>query len=97
MTNTGYRWNFKLVKEDNKWKMDQWEEASLEGIDLDLTREEARKLLTTESQNATFLEEVQLKGTTNYVFNIIGEEYESIVAISSSDTTLTHDYEVLKK
>jgi hypothetical protein len=97
MTNIGFRWNFKLVKEDNKWKMDQWEEASLEGIDLDLTREEAWKLLTTESLNATFLKEVQLKGTTNYVFNIIGEEYESIVAISSSDTTLTHDYEDFKK
>ncbi len=97
MKNIGYKWNFRLVKVDNKWKMDRWEETSLEGIDLNLTKDEARKLLTTESQNATFLKEVRLKGTTNYVFSVIGEEYESIVAISSSDTTLTHDYEVLKK
>lgn len=96
MKNIGYQWNFKLVKVDNEWKMDHWEEASLAGIDLDLTRDEARKLLTTESQNATFIKEVQLKGITHYVFNVIGEEFESIVAISSSDTTLTHDYEGLK-
>jgi mRNA-degrading endonuclease HigB of HigAB toxin-antitoxin module len=95
MKNIGYKWNFKLVKVDNKWKMDRWEETSLEGIDLNLTKDEAWKLLTTESQNATFLKEVQLKGTTNYVFNVIGQEYEFIVAISSSDTTLTHDYEGL--
>jgi hypothetical protein len=92
MTNIGYQWNFVLIKEENQWKIDQWRESSLENADLELTKEEAQKLLSTETQTATFIKEEQINGVRAYVFKIVGDGLDTMISISSSDTTLFFDY-----
>jgi hypothetical protein len=59
MDNMGSTWEFLLVKEDDVWKMQQWNRSSLEGQDLKLTKEEAEKLLTNDNETATFLQEYE--------------------------------------
>ncbi|MBY6037214.1 hypothetical protein KUV80_11140 [Fictibacillus nanhaiensis] len=94
MTNIGYKWTFNLVKEDDKWKMDHWQKSSLDGIDLKLSKDEAAKLLTAESQTLTFYKEIELENSTKaYVFGVKAEDFETTLAISSKDTTLVYDYE----
>jgi hypothetical protein len=92
--NVGDQWRFKLVKEDETWKMDQWKRSSLEGANLNLTKEEAGQLLMTETQSATFIKEIQLKNNHKvYVFMVKGADFEHEVAISSRDTSYLYDYE----
>lgn len=92
--NVGDQWRFTLVREDEEWKMEQWKRSSLEGANLNLTKEEAGQLLITETQSATFIKEIQLKDNHKvYVFNVKGEDFEHEVTISSRDTSYLYDYE----
>jgi hypothetical protein len=97
MNNVGFQWNFVFVKEETEWKIDQWRESSLEGANLRLTKEEASELLTTERQTATFIKEVQIDDSKAYVFKVIGDGIDTMVAIYASDTTLIQGYEEKKR
>jgi hypothetical protein len=96
ISNMGFIWEFTLVKEEDKWKMDHWNRKSLEGQDLKLTKEEAEKLFTKNNETATFYQEYESKDATGkaYILKVKGSGGERLAAISSKDTRFVYDFEV---
>ncbi|MBN3554030.1 hypothetical protein JYA63_07135 [Fictibacillus nanhaiensis] len=93
MNNVGSQWRFKLVKENNEWKMDQWDELTLQQANLELTKEEAGKLLSTETNTVGFHKEIQINGTNVYVFTVKDENGENIFGVDTRNTSLVYDIE----
>ncbi|MCK2000436.1 hypothetical protein MZM54_03395 [[Brevibacterium] frigoritolerans] len=96
--NMGSTWEIKLVKEKNKWKMDQWM-RNIEEMDLKLTKKEAKKLVSVGSESVTYndvYESGEAEGKA-YIFNVKKLGEESVVAISSKDTRLVYDYDEEEK
>ena len=94
MNNMGSMWEFELVKEADKWKVNQWSARTLEGEDLKLTKEEAETLLTDEEQTPKFVKEYQSAEASGkaYFFTIKSSHGEGVAAISSKDTHFVYDY-----
>jgi len=63
LSNTGLLWSFKLVKEEESWKMKDWNHQLIEDQDLKLTKEEAEILLASEYETPEFVEEYESKTT----------------------------------
>ncbi|WP_147534565.1 DUF3298 and DUF4163 domain-containing protein [Bacillus marasmi] len=95
MTNMGFQWEFQLIKENETWKLAKWETQSLQGKDLKLTKEEARKLLSRYSSKPEFIKEYESKDGARkaFLFKIADQNSEMLMAISSKDTQLLYDYQ----
>ncbi|WP_374055069.1 hypothetical protein [Rossellomorea sp. FM04394] len=95
MITMGYESNIELLKEDNEWKLNKLSSRSLEGSDLKLTKEEAEKLLSSEQDTITFIEEFNSPQGAGkaYLFNLKTPEWEELVAISSKDASRVFDYD----
>ncbi|NEX79613.1 DUF1311 domain-containing protein [Bacillus thermocopriae] len=95
INNMGALWEFELKKEANKWKMYSWNHHSLLGEDIHLTKEEAEKLLSSNNEKLEFVKEYESKEAKGkaYLFKIHSSTGESLVAISSKDTSLVYDFE----
>ncbi|WP_416729764.1 hypothetical protein [Fictibacillus sp. JL2B1089] len=93
MTEIGSQWRFKLVKENNVWKLDQWNESKLKQANLNLTKEEAGQLLSTNTNTVTFLKETQVNGTKVYVFSVKDEYGENMFGINARNTSFVYNYE----
>ncbi|WP_391558887.1 hypothetical protein [Robertmurraya sp.] len=96
--NMGTAWVFEMIKVED-WKMNKWSSETLDGKDVQLTKEDAEKLLKSESETPEFIEEYESKEAAGkaYLFNIKSSNNERLVAISSKDTKLVTDYAVEKK
>lgn len=94
LNNQGSTWEFHLVQEEDTWKINNWETQSLEGKDIELTRDEAERLLNNEHQTARFEEEYESEeaGGTAYVFTVEAGGGEWQTAISSKDTRIVYDH-----
>ena len=94
INNMGSKWEFELIKKADKWKVNQWSSHTLEGEDLQLTREEAETLLNDEEQTATFVKEYQSAEASGkaYFFTIKSSYGEGVAAMSSRDTHFVYDY-----
>jgi hypothetical protein len=93
MIEIGSQWRFKLVKENNVWKLDQWNESTLKQANLNLTKEEAGQLLSTNTNTVTFLKETQVNGTKVYVFTVKDEYGENMFGINARNTSFVYNYE----
>lgn len=95
LNNMGIKREFQLIKENDAWKISGWKSESLQGQDLKLTKDEAEKLLTTESNTPTFVKEYVSKegGGKAYLFKIEQANGEWLTAISSRDTQYLYDYQ----
>ena len=95
LSNVGILWSFELKKEGDRWKINHWDSESLEGQDLQLTKAEAEKLLTTKEQTAFFRQEFKSKAAKGkaYVFKV-KDTYgqHRLVGISAKNTALVDDY-----
>ncbi|MGF7535261.1 hypothetical protein AAGG74_16535 [Bacillus mexicanus] len=93
--NMGYQWSFELVKQDGKWKMNDWDQTSLDKLNVQFTKEEAQKsVLISDGQTLKFVKEYnsdQADGKA-YLFQI--KENDSYIAVSSKDLSKVTDYEV---
>ncbi|WP_273851170.1 hypothetical protein [Guptibacillus spartinae] len=90
----GSMWKFTIVNADNSWKMEHWEEQSLEGKDIQLNKEEAAQLLAYGTEAPIYVDEFysdQAKGKA-YLFDMSTAESEYFVGVSSKDTQLVYDY-----
>lgn len=83
--NVLYRWNFTLVKEDEKWKMSDWDASILDYQDLKLTGKEAEQLATQNGETATLVREFNSKeaGGKAYLLKLTDGDTERMVAVSS--------------
>lgn len=94
----GFAWNFTFIKENDSWKLSQWNRQTLEGEDLKLTQEEVA-LLFPYAKEVNFLKEYDSAeaGGKAYLFSVTGEhdghEYENETARSSKDTSYVYDYQ----
>lgn len=97
--NMGVTHTFQLIKENGRWKMNDWEFESLDGKDIQLTKEEAEKILSKNGDHLEFIKEYDSKkaGGKAYLFNMKNDYGEFLVAISSKDTKKVSDYEVEKE
>lgn len=98
MNNMGMTWEFELIKEDNAWKINRWNNESLDSTDIQLSKEEAEKILTRNGETPTFIKEYESKEASGkaYLFSMKSANGERLVAISSKDTSLVTDYELEK-
>lgn len=98
MNNMGMTWEFELIKEDNAWKMNRWNNETLDSTDLQLSKEEAEKILTRNGETPTFIKEYESNEASGkaYLFSMKSANGERLVAISSKDTSLVTDYELEK-
>ncbi|MBU7594481.1 DUF1311 domain-containing protein [Metabacillus halosaccharovorans] len=99
LSNTVLLWSFNLVKEEDSWKMKDWNHQLIEDQDLKLTKEEAEILLTSEYETPEFVEEYESKDTGGkaFLFKMKGAESERLVGISSENSSLLDDYELEKE
>lgn len=94
----GSAWSFIFIKENDSWKLSQWNKQSLEGEDLKLTQDEVA-LLFPFVNKVSFLKEYDSAeaGGIAYLFSVTGEhdghEYENETARSSKDTSYVYDYQ----
>lgn len=98
MNNMGSIWEFELMKEADKWKINQWNAETLEGKDIQLTKEEAEKLLKDEEFTPEFVKRYQSEEASGkaYFFTIKSSQGEGVAAISSKDTHFVYDFEKIK-
>jgi len=96
LSNTGLLWSFNLVKEEESWKMKDWNHQLIEDQDLKLTKEEAEILLASEYETPEFVEEYESKTTGGkaFLFKMKGADSERLVGISSKNSSLLDDYEL---
>lgn len=93
--NIGYQWHFELVKQDGKWKMNDWDQTSLDKLDVQFTKEEAQEsVLISDGQTLKFVKEYNSEQADGkaYLFQI--KENGSYIAVSSKDLSKVTDYEV---
>ncbi|WP_368503137.1 lysozyme inhibitor LprI family protein [Alkalihalophilus sp. As8PL] len=95
LSNMGVEWEFYLVNVEGAWLLDSWQGVSLEGYDLQLTKEEAELLLKKGNETPRFMETFEdLRGFGKfYIFVLNSPTDKRIVAISAMDTHLIHDPE----
>ncbi|MHA7138115.1 hypothetical protein ACRTEV_12720 [Rossellomorea arthrocnemi] len=95
MITMGYQSNIELIKEDNEWKLNELSSVSLEGSDLELTKEEAEKLVSSEGDTITFIKEFNSSQGSGkaFLFNLKTPEWEELIAISSKDASRVFDYD----
>jgi uncharacterized protein YecT (DUF1311 family) len=95
ISNMGSVWEFELIKEENTWKMNQWNVQSLEGQDIQLTIEEAEKILTSEHEKPEFVKEYESQEAAGkaYLFKMNSSNGDRLAAISSKNTRLVSDFE----
>ncbi|WP_394186728.1 DUF1311 domain-containing protein [Metabacillus halosaccharovorans] len=99
LSNTGLLWSFNLVKEEDSWKMKDWNHQLIEDQDLKLTKEEAEILLVSEYETPEFVEEYESKDTGGkaFLFKMKSADSERLVGISSKSSILLDDYELEKE
>lgn len=99
MNNMGNSLVFNYVKENDNWKLNEWEYIYLEGEDIKLTKEEAETILSNNGEEPEFIEEYKSKEASGkaYLFNMKSENGERLVAISSKDTQLVNDFSYEKE
>ncbi|WP_226529185.1 DUF1311 domain-containing protein [Metabacillus niabensis] len=98
LSNIGLLWSFNLVKEEDSWKMKDWDHQLIEDQDLKLTKEEAEILLASEYETPEFVEEYESKDTGGkaFLFKMKSADSERLVGISSKSSILLDDYELEK-
>lgn len=86
--------NFTFVMEDGNWKMNKWEENTIdeEKENLNLTMEEAQLLLQNDLGTYEFIEEYTSKNTGNKAYLFDSEGFK--VGISATDGVRLSDYEL---
>ncbi|MFC7371086.1 hypothetical protein ACFQPF_05305 [Fictibacillus iocasae] len=95
--NMASKWEFTLIKKNNTWKLNRWNEISLKGQDLQLTGEEAVLLTADESTKVEFVKEMESPkyGGKIYVLQatttVEGKEHVSEIAISAKDTRIVYE------
>ncbi|WP_010677062.1 hypothetical protein [Bacillus timonensis] len=97
--NIGTLSTFNLSKENDEWKIDGWNFETLDGKDIQLTKEEAEKILSQYEGTPEFIKEYESKEAQGkaYLFNLKSSNGEYLVAISSKDTRLVYDFALEKK
>ncbi|EJQ98851.1 lysozyme inhibitor LprI family protein [Bacillus cereus] len=85
MGNEAETWEFILVYTDGKWLLDGW--SSNTPADLNLTKEEANKLLRVQGfKNVSFVRE-ENSGNKKYIF----KESNGVVAVDAQTAVITHN------
>lgn len=95
LENMGYIWTIDLLYECGTWKMHKMSAQSVEGMDLQLTVEDAKEIIAYEYQGeATFIKEYNSKeaGGKAYLFKVVTPYMEFHVAISAKDTRFVEDF-----
>lgn len=90
----GVIWEFEIIKEDG-WKINNWSYQSLEGLDIELSKEEAAILLSKNGKAPEFVKEYDSKAALGkaFLFRNDTQKDASLIAISSKDTKLVYDFE----
>lgn len=99
LNNMGNSLVFNFVKEENNWKLNEWEYIYLDGENIELTKDEAETILARNNEVPEFIEEYESEEASGkaYLFNVKSENGERLVAISSKDTKLVNDYSYEKE